>query len=303
MKDTVSGFYQVAYLDDVAKQSARFDIVMGSGRKGQSYLSWLDNIVFQLPVSYFVPAKSWINSPGYPPKFVLFNRNIPIGCFECHSSYIKRTGTQPSNNYLIDYFDKKQIIYGIDCERCHGPSLAHAEYQEENPGSAKSGFETNIKTLNRQAKLDMCAICHSGSNLTGSLPFNYTPGAKLSEYIHPDNSDLNTRDVDVHGKQYQLLSASKCFLKSQTLTCLSCHNPHEKETNNLLDFSKKCMSCHPDANHNSGTLGNTLQQKQLINCIDCHMPEKRSSAITMKSSEQKDSVSALVRTHYIAIYK
>ncbi len=59
-----SGFYQAAYIDDIEKQAARFDIVVGSGRKGQSYLYWYGDNIFQLPVSYYVPGKSWVNSPN-----------------------------------------------------------------------------------------------------------------------------------------------------------------------------------------------------------------------------------------------
>src|SRR3954451_25339072 len=46
MEETDSGFYQVAYIDNVEKQAARFDIVIGPGRKGQSYLYWFYNNVF-----------------------------------------------------------------------------------------------------------------------------------------------------------------------------------------------------------------------------------------------------------------
>ncbi|MEJ7684569.1 MAG: hypothetical protein WKG06_43315 [Segetibacter sp.] len=127
-----SGFYQAAYIDDIEKQAARFDIVVGSGRKGQSYLYWYGDNIFQLPVSYYVPGKSWVNSPNYPPENVLFNRNIPVGCFECHSSYIKKTATRLVGNDLIDYFDKNQLIYGIDCERCHGPAAKHVNFHKNN---------------------------------------------------------------------------------------------------------------------------------------------------------------------------
>lgn len=302
MENTDSGFYQVAYLDNMPKQSARFDMVIGSGSKGQSYLSWLNDIVFQLPVSYLAPGAHWMNSPGYPPGYVLFNRNIPVGCFECHSSYVKKTDTRPSGDYLVDHFDKSQIIYGIDCERCHGPSAAHVKYQDENPGVTTSKFVANIKSLPRHAKLDMCAVCHSGAGETTSSSFYYKPGVKLSEYIHPDKSLLSTEDIDVHGKQYQLLMASKCFIKSKTLTCLSCHNPHSDAKDKIQEFSKTCMTCHTNPNHTSISAIKSAESFKL-NCIDCHMPAKPSRVITMKSFDRGDSISAYVRTHYISIYK
>lgn len=302
MEETDTGFYQVAYIDDVEKQAARFDIVIGSGRKGQSYLYWFYDNIFQLPVSYYVPGRKWVNSPNYPPKNVLFNRDIPVGCFGCHSSYIKKTDTKPAGNYLVDYFDKNQLIYGIDCERCHGPAASHVDFHEKNPNEKKPAFITKIASLNRQEKIDMCAICHSGARETIKSTFSFRPGNKLSDYLHPDTSVINTDQIDVHGKQYQLLSASKCFIKSKTLTCSSCHNTHVQERDNVKDLSTRCMNCHTNPSHESLKMTIALRANLTNNCIDCHMPAKPSALITMKSQDENNTIPALVRTHYISIY-
>lgn len=301
MEQRDSGFYQVAYIDDAEKQAARFDIVVGSGRKGQSYLYWYGDNIFQLPVSYYVPGKSWVNSPNYPPENVLFNRNIPVGCFECHSSYIKKTATKPIGNDLIDFFDKNQLVYGIDCERCHGPAAKHVYFHENNRGEKKPKFIATFAGLARQEKLDMCAMCHSGARETISSPFYFKPGKKLSDYLHPDTSAVTPADIDVHGKQYQLLTVSECFIKSKTLTCSSCHNTHVEERGNLIKFSKVCINCHNNASHDlkiTAALGTDIRN----NCIDCHMPARPSALITMKSQRQTKPIPALVRTHYISIY-
>lgn len=300
-KDTA--FYQVAYIDHIARQAARFDMVIGSGRKGQSYLSWLDSTIYQLPVSYYAPGNTWVNSPGYPPKYVLFNRNIPVGCFECHSSYIKKTASRPSGDYLVDYFDKEQIVYGIDCERCHGPSLSHVKFHSKNPDEQEPKNITIMANLKRQEKVEMCAVCHSGAREAVSSTFNFKPGSRLADYWYPDNDTLDINEVDVHGKQYQLLMASKCFINSNTLTCFSCHNPHADERNQVKEFSARCANCHASPNHTALGLSPALQASIANNCIDCHMPAKPSNIITMKSQGRQDSVSALVRTHYISIYR
>jgi len=301
MEQHDSSFYQVAYIDDIAKQAARFDIVVGSGRKGQSYLYWYGDNIFQLPVSYYVPGKSWVNSPNYPPENVLFNRNIPVGCFECHGSYIEKTATKPVGNDLIDYFNKNQLVYGIDCERCHGPAAKHVYFHENNPQEKKPKFIPTFATLARQEKLDMCAMCHSGAREIITSAFYFKPGNKLSDYLHPDTSAVTAADIDVHGKQYQLLTASKCFIKSKTLTCASCHNTHVEERDNMIEFSKRCMNCHNNPNHNlkiTASFGANI----VNNCIDCHMPARPSALITMKSQTQTQPIPALIRTHYISIY-
>lgn len=302
MKQTDSGFYQVAYIDDVEKLAARFDLVIGSGRKGQSYLYWANDNIFQLPVSFYVPEKKWMNSPGYPPGRVLFDRNIPIGCFECHSAFIKKTRTDPVNGYLVDHFDKSQMVYGIDCERCHGPALSHVTFHEKNPGEKNPGFIAAIAGLARQEKLDMCAICHSGARETTGPAFYYKPGSRLSDYLRPDDSYPDTSQIDVHGKQYQLLLASKCFLKSKNLTCSTCHNTHVEERDDIEIFSMRCMNCHANPDHSAVNMTASMQADIKKNCIDCHMPAKPSAIITMQSQTRTNPVPALVRTHYISIY-
>lgn len=302
MEQHDSGFYQVAYLNDVMKKTARFDIVTGSGRKGQSYLYWRNDNVYQLPVSYYIPEKSWVNSPNFPPHNVQFTRNIPIGCFECHSSYIQRTATKPIGDYLVDYFDKQKIVYGIDCERCHGPAAAHVDFHENNPLEKKSRYIESIAGLPRQEKLDMCAVCHSGARQTITSTFDFKPGSKLSDYFYPDTSSLNTSQIDVHGKQYQLLTASKCFLKSSTLTCSSCHNTHVEERNSMKAFSLRCVNCHATSNHDMLKMPDSVRASIVNNCIDCHMPARPSALITMQAQNRTKPIPALVRTHFIAVY-
>jgi nitrate/TMAO reductase-like tetraheme cytochrome c subunit len=128
MEQKDSGFYQTAYINGLASHSESMDIVVGSGRKGQTYLYWKENALYQLPVSYYVPAKSWCNSPGFPTAMPRFTRNVSGRCLECHGS---RAVIEQSDN--IDYFDKSSIVYGVDCERCHGPAATHTAFHNTHP--------------------------------------------------------------------------------------------------------------------------------------------------------------------------
>src|SRR5262245_34120748 len=68
-------FYQNAV--DASKnrsRTERFEIAIGSGRKGQSYLFWKDGLLFQLPASYLTGIEKWINSPGYVDGQINFER-------------------------------------------------------------------------------------------------------------------------------------------------------------------------------------------------------------------------------------
>ena len=68
MEKRDSGLYQVLYYKGVERKALRFDIAVGSGAKGQTFVSWNDNRLTQLPVSYFTAANEWANSPGFPDQ-------------------------------------------------------------------------------------------------------------------------------------------------------------------------------------------------------------------------------------------
>src|ERR1700712_1558879 len=141
-----SGFYQVAYTDSIEKEAHRFDIVIGSGTKGQTYTYWKNKQLYQLPVSFFTAANQWSNSPGFPLR-ATFNRSINSRCMECHSTFVN---TLQANNTEPESFNAGTIIYGIDCEKCHGPATQHVAWQTENPTATTAKYITNPATLSRQ---------------------------------------------------------------------------------------------------------------------------------------------------------
>lgn len=103
----------------------RFDIVTGSGAKGQSFMSWRGDKLFQLPITYFTTAAQWSNSPGFPSDRVMIDRPITSRCMECHVTFAERIsedGKEPEE------FSKTNIIYGVDCEKCHGPAAEHVAF-------------------------------------------------------------------------------------------------------------------------------------------------------------------------------
>jgi hypothetical protein len=298
-----NGLYQVAETK-YGRETQRFDIAVGSGRKAQTYLYWKGDAVYQLPVSYFLTEHSWANSPLYPVDTIWFGRAVAVECFECHSSYI---GTKPMIRtdafHGTPQYDRTQMVYGIDCERCHGPGALHAAWQTEHPEDRVARYMTSFSSLARQQRLDVCAGCHSGSHEAQQRTvFRFKPGDTLAHYYFADPRMAKGPDkTDVHGNQYQLLVGSQCFLRSKTLECGSCHNPHVRERDSLTVFAMRCMNCH--GGMAGGHAGMKVDSQFLINnCIDCHMPARASAAITMLTQQQKDPIADLVRTHYITVY-
>jgi hypothetical protein len=68
MEKRADGFYVTAitgFTGQMQTRSERIDIVIGAGVRGQSYLYWRGDALFELPVSYWTDGQQWINSPGY----------------------------------------------------------------------------------------------------------------------------------------------------------------------------------------------------------------------------------------------
>ena len=297
MEKRDSGLYQIAYLNGVEKQSRRFDIVIGSGTKGQSYLNWMNTALFQMPMTYFTPALQWSNSPGYPGKAV-FNRPITSRCLECHTTFVQKSSDEVKEP---EDFDPKQIIFGVDCEKCHGPGVAHAEFHTRNPGDSTARSIVNPANLSRQQNLDLCALCHGGRLSKTRPSFSFQAGDRLSEYFAFDTVGRNPVDIDVHGNQYGLLAASKCFKMSE-MTCSSCHDPHNNEKEKLAVFSKRCLSCHSSEHDKECKMKTVIGPAINQNCIDCHMPKQssRSIAVLLQGSQVPSAV--MMRTHLIKVY-
>jgi len=289
-------FYQVYYHKGTEVIKRRFDIVIGSGTKGQTYLSWLDDHLIELPVSYFTQVHQWANSPGYPLSPIIFNRPATARCLECHSTY---AGTINYNPDIPPVFDSSKMLLTIGCEKCHGPAAKHVTYQLQNPGDTTAKFIINPKKLSRQLTLDVCGLCHSGRLEEKSVPFQFTPGKNLSDYFTLSDAAKKTGVMDVHGNQLGILSASKCFRGSKTMTCLTCHDPHKNERNNTTVFSQRCISCHNNQHKKIEGVSNNML---INNCIDCHMPLQESTSVSFLLQGKERPVDAVIRTHFIKVY-
>ncbi|HEY2581360.1 MAG TPA: multiheme c-type cytochrome [Mucilaginibacter sp.] len=304
MEKRDGGMFQTYYLNGKMVESRRFDIVLG-GIKGESYLYWKGNGLYQLPVSYFSKKNQWLISPGYAPGQVDFNRIIKMRCLECHASNINDAPGETQALNGPEQFLKSSLVYSIDCERCHGPAAQHVDFQTKNPQEKTAHFIMTYASLPRNRKLDMCAVCHSGnkSEMIRST-FYFVPGDTLAKFKLPSfyRTVSDSSHLDVHGNQLQLLQSSKCFIKSK-MDCATCHDIHQNQRGNTALFTQKCLTCHSTVNHNYCKMANTLNGALIkSNCIQCHMPALTTRAIISPNMDKTFSADIAVHTHHIAIY-
>jgi hypothetical protein len=295
MDATATGFTETAIIGtppNAITHTEKIDFVIGSGRKGQTYLYWKANRLFELPVSYWTELNSWVDSPGYGDDFPNFERPVPPRCLECHASYFIPLDSQtPSNAYK-----KAGFVLGISCERCHGPGRDHAARHGSGQSASTGEAIVNPAKLSRDRQVDTCAMCHAGIGAAPLAPaFSYIPGEPLQDYINLGTPDPNAK-IDVHGNQAMLLERSRCFRSSLAMSCSSCHNVHISQRD-APPFSSHCLSCHQVQNCGEfKKVGSSIA----TNCIDCHMPREESNLIV--SGFQGKQVRPKVRSHWIRVY-
>ena len=295
MEAREDGFYQTAVLGtppDTVSLSKRFDIVIGSGRKGQTFLFWSEtDQLFQLPVSYWTELRKWVNSPGYEDGVMDFGRPISPRCLECHASFFE-SRSDPS---AVNRYNKTNYTLGISCEKCHGPGQEHVARQHSELTKSSGQAIVNLTKLPRARQLEVCGLCHGGLGIQKVAAFSYVPGQPLADYVHLKSPEPNEA-IDSHGNQVALLERSRCF-QSSAMTCSTCHNVHLTQRN-AAAFSGNCLACHKKT-----SCGMYFKKGDRIaeNCIDCHMPKLTSNLIV--STYEGKKAQPQVRAHWIKVYQ
>jgi Cytochrome c554 and c-prime len=290
---------------DELTHTERIDVVVGSGQRGQSYLYWKGDRLFQLPVSYWTPLGEWVNSPGYTDGTAEFTRPIDPRCLECHAGYIASIPSgAPENRY-----QKTGLVLGITCERCHGPGRQHVAAElsrsaaaQHSPPAASPGKRidgnldiVNPKSLSRERQVDVCAQCHGGLGEVRAPAFSFVPGRSLADYLQLVIPDADAK-LDVHGNQVALLERSRCFQNSSKMTCTTCHDVHAPERT-AAAYSDRCLGCHkPESCGLYPKLGKDIAR----NCVDCHMQVQDSDVIV--SIVDGKQVKMRIRNHWIKVY-
>ena len=299
MESRRDGFFETArsgWNSDVFQRTERIDLITGSGVRGQTYLYWQGNRLFELPVSYWTDGHRWINSPGYMDGTADFSRVVNPACLECHATFIRALSNDPGTNR----YDRESLIVGISCESCHGAGANHVRLEmkhETEPNESASHGILNPADFSRDRKVDLCAECHNGIQREALAPtFSYVPGQPLNKYFKP----LPFPDVehpDAHGNQVGLLQRSKCYRSSEKLSCSTCHDVHTTEQS-AASYSLKCLTCHQW--QSCGMLRKLGRNKIENGCIDCHMPVEETNVIVSETAGKV--VHAKMRNHWIKTY-
>jgi tetratricopeptide (TPR) repeat protein len=256
------------------KEIARVDqpirYLVGSGHFTRSYLIEVEGFLHESPITWYTSKQKWDMSPGYDtPQHWSFERPVALECLACHAG---RAEEVAGAFHRLKFHEK-----AIGCENCHGPGSLHQDLHHTRKLAQGETDLTIVHPakLSRSLQESICAACHLSNTsvvaVRGREPHEFRPGRPLSDYrIRYQFADSEDR-MTVVGHVEQLRQ-SACYQKSTSLTCVSCHDPHQGE--DLKDksafYREKCVSCHTRQQCKL-ELGERLK-KEKDNCIACHMP-------------------------------
>jgi len=169
-----------------------------------------------------------------------------VHCFGCHTS----TTSARDPNVL----DAATMIPNISCERCHGLARGHVEAARRGEQNLTMDFGPGRATADQQMRL--CGQCHRYPDiLPGSDVFQVQPSE-----IRPDNPKIGRF-------QPVGLMQSACYTKSRgALSCVTCHDPHDRSSKDRAMYEAACVSCH----HAPSSTACPVSPG--AGCLECHMP-------------------------------
>ncbi|MGH9444717.1 MAG: multiheme c-type cytochrome [Terriglobia bacterium] len=178
-------------------------------------------------------------------------------CISCHT-------TAAVTDHQLDV---KTLIRGVTCEACHGPGARHMAEMERAGNPAKPGatYIFNPARLDPPDLENFCGECHRSS-------------------LRVQREGLHGLDT-VHYEPYRL-EMSQCWIMTQRISCITCHNPHRPLQRDPAAYDSACLSCHAlkggmaTASHPGKSCPMATR-----NCVTCHMPKCRLPLTPFKMSD------------------
>jgi predicted CXXCH cytochrome family protein len=293
----------------------RVDFLIGS-KWQQAYASKLSNgDLVVLPIQYNRFEKSWVNywkivDGGASARSDIEHfRDVPDGalyqrdCAPCHTSQLRYPGeaSAPGGASFLEG--------GIDCEMCHGPSLAHVEAMRsggKDDRRAASDPPVDFKHLAPEDSVAICAQCHMQSAIHeagagGAVNFAES-GPFYRAYSTHLLSDFARKAFYADGRFrattfiVEAFTRSLCF-REGSATCASCHQPHSgkgasnsKSLKFTEDSDEMCLQCHASLGVHPERHTRHAARTEASRCVTCHMPRNMDALLFRARSHQIDEI-------------
>jgi Cytochrome c554 and c-prime len=220
------------------------------GQRSQTWVLEKDGHLYESLVSFFQQGENLATTPGdeaITPHTLedAVGRELPVwevrNCFTCHAS-----------NYNPDQkLDAQRLTPGLNCERCHEDSVAHA-------ADAVRGDLTSIPASMRDFSAEetdqFCGQCHRTWDRVVREGWHGPPTVRFQPYR---------------------LENSRCFDPAdKRISCIACHDPHQGVSHSEAFYDSRCLACHSPAHVPAAASASSpkLCPVAKANCVHCHMP-------------------------------
>lgn len=262
---------------DITLANHELRYVVGSGHFSKTYLAEIDGFLAEAPLTWFASTGQWGMSPGYDHAAQEgFARPIIERCIGCHA------GSTEAVDGAVQKLRFHELAIG--CERCHGPGSLHAESRNSEQAAAPdaNGAESIDHTIVNPAHLSrdlaeaICQQCHLSADAEvtarGRSLTDFRPGLPVQDFLLFFRRKAPPTSMKVVGHSDQM-ALSRCYTESTTLTCTTCHNPHETPTvaERPAYYRGICLECHQLQDCDVDPAIRAVQSAE-NDCTHCHMP-------------------------------
>lgn len=278
--------FRISGKDTVHKRTEHINYIIGSGQHTNSHLYSSNGYVYQAPITFYTQKKKWDLAPGFANgDNSRFSRLIESECMTCH-------------NGLPDFVPQSQNKYtalknGIDCERCHGPGSLHVSNKQSgiivDTSKGPDYSIVNPRRLPVELQNNVCQRCHlQGISVLNDDKtfFDFRPGMQLSEVENVFMPQYaGSQDKMIMASHVERMKKSACYLVSNKMSCITCHNPHVSvRFTPRAQYLNACQKCHGggDWRADVAILKTNCTERPAIraakgnDCATCHMPHNGS---------------------------
>lgn len=228
--------------------------VYGVGVVGQTFIFRYKGIYYETEIAYYPALQRMDIVAGLPrtlPGTMEQAFALPLEPLAARQCILCHTTAAVTENQL----HVESMISGVTCEDCHGPGAQHLAAMKslaKNQTPSRT-YIFNPATLNPENLENFCGACHRTSLLV-------------------QRQGLHGLDT-VHYEPYRL-EMSQCWILSQRITCVTCHDAHQPLERHPAAYDAACLSCHsPAANPPAGAVVGRKCPVASRDCVNCHMPK------------------------------
>lgn len=244
--ETRDGRTQYSVSDGTATISV--PVMWSMGAQAQTWVLEYGGHMYESMVSYYpsiqgldftvgddhIAPKSLEEAVGRP----LDQRGVTT-CFGCHAT-----------NAVIDHkLNLTSFKPGVTCEHCHIGASAHFAAAVQGDLSVLPPL---LAKFSSEEISDFCGQCHRTWELVVRAGWRGPANVRFQPYR---------------------LANSKCFDGADPrISCIACHDPHQKVSRDAAYYDQKCLACHSAATAQTPPHARVCPVAR-ANCSTCHMPK------------------------------